>query len=198
MLYSALKNPVKSRINMTEKLKPFIKHTEVRRIVASIAAEIKDDYEGKNPVLLGVLKGAFVFMSDLVRALDGLPVEVDFIQAASYGERDEPEHEALIIRDLTTEIKGRHVIVVEGIIDRGRTMHAVFAHLLSKEPASLRLCTLLLRESHKTGTVIDYVGRRIGDGFVVGYGMDYKGRHRNLPGIHLLAEKSAGNREEGG
>ena len=183
---------------MAEKLKPFIKPVEVRRIVASIAAGIKEDYEGKNPVMLGVLKGAFVFMSDLIRALDGLPLEVDFIQAASYGERDEPAHEALIIRDLTTEIKGRHVIVVEGIIDRGRTMHAVLAHLLSKEPASLRLCTLLLRESHKTGTVIDYAGRRIGDGFVVGYGMDYKGRHRNLPGIYLLAEENGGNREEGG
>jgi len=187
---------------MTEKIKPFIKPTEMRRIVASIAAEIKQDYEGKNPVLLGVLKGAFVFMSDLVRALPGLPLEVDFIQAASYGERDEPAHEALIIRDLTTEIKGRHVIVVEGIIDRGRTMHAVCAHLLSKEPATLRLCALLLRESHKTGTVIDYVGKRIGDGFVVGYGMDYKGRYRNLPGIHLMPEKAgekgAREKEDGG
>lgn len=175
---------------MTEKLKPFIKPVELRRIVAKIAGEIKADYEGKNPVLLGVLKGAFVFMSDLARALDGLTLEVDFIQAASYGERDEPAHEALITRDLTTEIKGRHVIVVEGIVDRGRTMHAVCAHLLSKEPASLRLCTLLLRESHQTGTVIDYAGRRIEGGFVVGYGMDYKGRYRNLPGIYLLAEKS--------
>jgi hypoxanthine phosphoribosyltransferase len=187
---------------MADKLKPFIKPAEVRRIVASIAAEIKDDYEGKSPVLLGVLKGAFVFMSDLIRVLDGLDLEVDFIQAESYGERDEPAHEALIIRDLTTEIKDRHVIVVEGIIDRGRTMQAVLAHLLSKEPASLRLCTLLLRESHKTGTVIDYFGKRIGDGFVVGYGMDYKGNYRNLPSISLLTqkngEKNGGKSGEGG
>jgi len=186
---------------MSEKLKPFIRQAELRRIVAHVAANIKADYEGKDPVFIGVLKGAFVFLSDLVRAMDDMPLEVDFIQAASYGDRDEPAHEALIVRDLTTEIKGRHVIVIEGIIDRGRTMHAVLAHLLSREPASLRLCTLLLRQSHQTGTVIDYVGKRIGEGFVVGYGMDYKGKYRNLPGIHLLAgrvEEEAEKNAEGG
>ncbi len=159
---------------------------EIAGIVGRLSGAIRADYAGKDPVLIGVLKGAFVFMADLVKALDGMELEVDFIQAASYGERDEPSHEVLITRDLTMEIKGRHVIVVEGIIDRGLTVHAVLDHLLSKEPASISLCALLLRDSHRTGREVEYSGRRIGEGFVVGYGMDYKGRHRNLPGVWLL------------
>ncbi|MFQ5736359.1 MAG: phosphoribosyltransferase [Thermodesulfobacteriota bacterium] len=171
---------------MTEALEPFISPEEVGALVSEIAARLRADYAGRDPVLLGVLKGAFVFMADLTRALDAMDMEVDFVQAASYGHRDEPSHEVLITRDVTTEIKGRHVIVVEGIIDRGLTVRAVLDHLGSKGPASLSLCTLLLRDTHRAGREVEYFGRRIGEGFVVGYGMDYKGRYRNLPGVCLL------------
>lgn len=171
---------------MTERLRPFIKPEEISEIVERLAGAIRKDYAGKNPVLIGVLTGAFVFLADLARALEGMDLEVDFIQAASYGKRDEPSFEVLITRDLATEIKDRHVIVVEGIIDRGRTMHAVIDHLSSRRPATLSLCTLLLRDSHKTGREVAYFGRRIGEGFVTGYGMDCKGRYRNLPGIYII------------
>jgi hypoxanthine phosphoribosyltransferase len=173
-------------------LKPFIEPEEIREIVERLAGVIRADYTGKNPVLIGVLKGAFIFLADLARALEGMDLEVDFIQAASYGRRDEPSFEVLITRDLTEEIRDRHVIVVEGIIDRGRTMHAVLDHLTSKKPATLSLCTLLLRDSHQTGREVAYFGKRIGEGFVTGYGMDYKGRYRNLPGIYVIEPEGPG------
>ncbi len=178
---------------MPEPLEPFISPEETGYIVASLAREIRADYEGRAPLLVGVLMGAFVFTADLARALGEIDLDVDFIQAASYGNRDEPSNEVLITRDVTTEVKGRHVIVVEGIVDRGRTAHAVVDLLKGKGCASINVCALLVRDSH-SGVEVRYAGRRIGPGFVVGYGMDYKGRYRNLPGVHLL---KTGN-DEGG
>ena len=135
-------------------------------------------------MLVGVLKGAFVFLSDLAREIK-TDVEIDFIQAASYGKRESPSTEVLITGEIGTDVKGRDIIIVEGIIDRGTTARAVFDYLSTKGPASIKFCSLLVRDSH-SGLTIDYAGRLIGPGFIVGYGMDYKGLHRNLPGICIV------------
>ena len=164
--------------------KPFLSPSDIRGTVASLAKKIDEDYARKTPLLVGVLKGAFVFLSDLARELK-TDVEIDFIQAASYGKRESPATEVLITGEIGADVKGRDIIIVEGIIDRGTTARAVFDYLSSKGPASIKFCSLLVRDSH-SGLKVDYAGRSLGPGFVVGYGMDHKGLHRNLPGIYIV------------
>lgn len=164
--------------------KPFLSPSDIREAVDSLAKKIDEDYAGKTPLLVGVLKGAFVFLSDLAREIK-TDIEIEFIQAASYGKRESPSTEVLITGEIGTDVKGRDIIIVEGIIDRGTTARAVFDYLSTKGPASIKFCALLVRDSH-SGLTIDYAGRSIGPGFIVGYGMDYKGLHRNLPGIYIV------------
>ncbi|MBI4949748.1 MAG: hypoxanthine phosphoribosyltransferase [Deltaproteobacteria bacterium] len=164
--------------------KPLLSPSDIRETVDSLAKKIDEDYAGKTPLLVGVLKGAFVFLSDLAREIK-TDVEIDFIQATSYGKRESPSTEVLITGEIGTDVSGRDIIIVEGIIDRGTTARAVFDYLSSKGPASIKFCALLVRDSH-SGLNIDYAGRGIGPGFIVGYGMDHMGLHRNLPGIHIV------------
>jgi hypoxanthine phosphoribosyltransferase len=155
-------------------------------MVKRLAGEIKRDYPGKTPVLVGALKGAFVFLSDLIRALE-MPVDVDFIQTSSYGKAGTTPTGVLITRDVTLELKGRDVIIVDGIIDRGKTVAAVNERIMEAGAASVRVCALLERNVPDTvRRKADYVGTRLDDGFVVGYGMDYKERYRELKGIYIL------------
>ncbi len=154
-------------------------------MVNRLAGEIRRDFPSKNPVFVGALKGAFVFLADLVRAVK-MPLEVDFIQTASYGKQHAPSSEVTITRDLTLDIRERHVIIVEGIIDRGTTARAVIKHLEANAPASLSLCALLARDGHAKDVQVNYVGARIGEGFVVGYGMDYHEHYRALPGLYTV------------
>lgn len=168
---------------MNNNLRLLYSPEDIKNMVRRLAGELRPNTKSA-PVFIGVLKGAFIFVSDLIRELDG-GVQVDFIQAASYGLKDEPSAEVRIKGDITIEIKGRDVVVVEGIIDRGTTARAVIGHLKKKGPASIKVCTLLLRDSH-AGMEIDYVGARVYEGFVVGYGMDYKEEYRDLPGIYIL------------
>lgn len=171
---------------MPDNLKLIIAPEEIRLMVERIAGEIRTAYASRNPVLVGALKGAAIFLSDLVRAI-GIPLEVDFIQTSSYGRRDSPSGDVLVTKDTSTELKGRDVIIVEGIVDSGRTAEAVTGFLKRKGPASIELCTLLLRDDAKTGHLnIDYVGKVIPGGFIVGYGMDYKEGYRWLDGIYQL------------
>lgn len=172
---------------MNDRLKLIYSPVEIQRIVSGLAADIRRDFPAGPPLLIGALKGAFVFMADLIRAMQ-TDVEVDFIQTASYGRRELPTTEILITRDITSEIEGRHVIIVEGIVDRGHTARAICDYLASKEPASVRLCALLVRGGIKRDIRVDYPGVQIGPGFVVGYGMDYREQYRELAGIHLLDE----------
>lgn len=167
------------------KFKPFIDEDEVRSIVKRLACEISADYVSKKPVLIGVLKAAFVLMADLSREL-GQQYEVDFLQAASYGRSGEPTDEVEIINDIATDIRGKDVIIVEGIVDRGNTARKVVEHLKFKGPSSISICTLLLRNGNSSGLRIDYVGKKIDDGFVVGYGMDYMEGCRGLKGIYVV------------
>ncbi|HBG46616.1 MAG TPA: hypoxanthine phosphoribosyltransferase [Deltaproteobacteria bacterium] len=165
-------------------LLPYIPPEGIEEIVKRIAAEISSDYRGRSPVVVGVLKGAFLFISDLVRSL-AVDHEVDFIQTACYGMRDVPSEEVLILRDVTTDLKGRDVIIVEDIIDRGHTARALKKYFSDKGAASVKVCALLKRDGGSPEAA-DYLGAVIGRGFVVGYGMDYKERYRGLPGLYLI------------
>lgn len=168
-------------------LKPCIPPEGIEEIVKRLAREISDDYKGRTPLLVGVLKGAFLFLSDLVRRLE-VGHEVDFIQTSCYGLSDTPAADVLIVRDITSDLSGRDVIIVEDIIDRGHTAKALMKYFSDRGAASIRLCALLKREGGAPELKADYLGASIGAGFVVGYGMDYKERHRGLPGLYTVEE----------
>src|SRR5712672_4298507 len=151
--------------------------------VRDMAAEIESDHRDKELVLVGVLKGAFVFISDLARKID-LPLAVDFIGLSSYGEATESSGVVKITSDLTRPIEGKHVLVVEDIVDTGLTMRYLLDNLATRRPASVKLCTLLLKPSRaRTRIPIDYLGFQVEDRFVVGYGLDSGEKFRNLPFI---------------
>lgn len=150
-----------------------------------------DDYRAKNPLLVGVLKGCFVFMADLVRHLD-MPLEVEFLSLSSYGRaRARSSGVVRVLRALRTPVKGRHVLVVEDIIDTGLTLRFTLDYLQRRGPASLRVCALFDKPARRQVEVpVDYRGLTIPDVFVVGYGLDYDERFRNLPGLYSLQEGS--------
>ncbi|MBZ0221095.1 MAG: hypoxanthine phosphoribosyltransferase [Candidatus Methylomirabilis sp.] len=168
-------------------LKPFIPPQGINEIVERLARQINSDYRGRTPLLVGVLKGAFLFLSDLVRKLE-VGHEVDFIQTACYGHRDTPAADVLIVRDITADLSGRDVIIVEDIIDRGHTAQALMKYFSDRGAASIRLCTLLKREGGAPELRADYIGAVIGPGFVVGYGMDHKEMLRGLPGLYTIQD----------
>ena len=156
--------------------------------VSKLAADISRDYQGKNPLLIGILKGSFVFMADLVRLLD-FPLEVDFIRLSSYGQGKESSGEVKVVQELSTNIKGRDVLVVEDIVDTGRSVAFLIDYLIKGEPASLRLCVLTDKPSRRQVPVnIDYKGFTVPDKFLVGYGLDWDEKYRNLPDICVLGD----------
>ena len=163
-------------------LLPRFSEEEVRDAVRRIAAEISRDYAGERPLFVGVLKGCFVFLADLVRELT-IPCEVDFVRARSYGRSTESSGSVEITKDLETDLHGRHVIVVEDIEDTGLTMDVVVDRIRSGKPTSVRRCALLVREGTPPP---DYVGMEVGRGFVVGYGIDYAERHRERRDIRAI------------
>src|SRR5881227_1334942 len=149
--------------------------------VAELGREITTDYAGRRPLLVGVLKGAFMFMSDLARAV-ALPVEFDFMAVSSYGSATKTSGVVRIVKDLDIDLSGRHVILVEDIVDSGLTLSYVRKNLLARGPASLEVCALLVREGlQKRDPQLRYVGFRIPPDFVIGYGLDVGERYRNLP-----------------
>lgn len=164
----------------------FISRDEIAKTVARLASEIRRDYQGKEPLLVGVLKGAFVFMADLIRQLD-LPLELDFIRLSSYGAAKESSGKVRIIQGLRMPIKGRDVLVIEDIVDTGITTSFLLTYLKKRQPASLKLCSLADKPSRRKIPVsIDYLGFAVPDKFIVGYGIDYDERFRNLPDICVL------------
>jgi len=151
--------------------------------VREIGRQIERDYEGKELVLLGVLKGSFLFISDLARAID-LPLAVDFIGLSSYGEATESSGVVKITSDVSKPIENKHVVIVEDIVDTGLTMRYLLDNLATRRPASVKLCTLLHKPSRsRTRIPIDYLGFQIEDRFVVGYGLDAAEKYRNVPFI---------------
>ena len=159
---------------------------ELKARVAEIAARIDKDYAGKEPMLISVLRGSFIFMADLARAIT-LPCTVDFMAVSSYGSGTTSSGQVKITKDLSESIEGRDIIVVEDILDSGNTLSYLFRLLQARHPASVRLCTLLDKPSRRTKPITaDYTGFTVDDLFVVGYGLDYAEKYRNLPYIGVL------------
>jgi hypoxanthine phosphoribosyltransferase len=170
-------------------LRRIISRGQIRRRVKELAAQIRADYSGQRPVFVCVLKGAFVFLADLVREVD-LPLEIDFMAASSYDMEKTSKGHVTILKDITTDIAGRPVILVDDIIDSGLTLQHLRDDLASRRPASLRVCALLARErALAAGTVIEYLGFTVPEDFLVGYGLDYAQQHRQLPDIYAIEDE---------
>jgi hypoxanthine phosphoribosyltransferase len=163
-----------------------ISEEALHRRIAELGAQISADYAGMNPLLVCVLKGGYVFLADLTRALN-IPHGVDFMAVSSYGNATESSGVVRILKDLDSDITGRHMLIVEDIIDTGQTLSYLLENLRVRGPASLRLCTLLSKPSRRQLPLhIDYVGFEIANEFVVGYGLDYAENYRNLPFVGVL------------
>ena len=156
---------------------------ELQARIAALGKEITADYADRAPLLVGVLKGAFVFMSDLARNID-LPLEVDFMAVSSYGSSTKTSGIVRIVKDLDLDLAGRHVLIVEDIVDSGLTLRWLRRNLASRSPASVEVCALLVKEGlQREDPDLKYVGFRIPPDFVVGYGLDVAERYRNLPEV---------------
>ena len=159
---------------------------QLKTRVKEIARQIEQDYAGKEIMLIAVLRGSFVFMADLCRAID-LPCTLDFMSVSSYGKGTSSSGQVQITKDLSEDISGRHIIVVEDILDSGNTLSYLLKVLENRRPASIRLCTLLDKPERRVKQVdVHYSGFTIPDAFVVGYGLDYAEMYRNLPYIGIL------------
>ena len=159
----------------------FLPEERIRQRIREMGEEVARDYAGKDLLLVGLLNGVFIFMADLVRAID-LPLEVAFMQVASYGGNTVTTGEVNILHDLERPIGGRHVLIVEDIVDTGLTLHKVRNMMFDRQPASLKIATLLDKPSRRSVEVpVDYVGFTIEDRFAVGFGLDLDGKYRNLP-----------------
>ena len=164
-----------------------ISEEDLQARIRALGREITTDYAGRAPLLVGVLKGAFMFMSDLARAID-LPVEFDFMAVSSYGHSTRSSGVVRIVKDLDLDLADRDVIIVEDIIDSGLTLNYLRRNLLARNPASLEVCALLVRENHRMdGSILRYEGFRVPSDFLVGYGLDVNERFRNLPDIRVVA-----------
>ena len=161
----------------------------IDRVVTRLAGEISADYAGKEVVFVGVLKGSFIFLADLIRKLE-VPVLLDFMSVSSYSGGTKSSGIVKIIKDLDVNICGRHVIIVEDIIDSGLTLQYLKDLLLTREPASLRVCAAFDKpDRRRTDVVVEYIGMQIPDEFIIGYGLDFDERYRNLPDIRILANE---------
>jgi hypoxanthine phosphoribosyltransferase len=159
---------------------------EIQKRIADMGADIARDYGGKNPLMIGVLKGACTFLSDLMRAID-IPLGIEFMAISSYGGSMRTSGEVRILKDLDVAIEGRHILVVEDIVDTGLTLNYLLANLKSRGAASVKLAALLDKfERREKKVPIDYLGFQIPDKFVVGYGLDFAERYRNLPYIGVV------------
>ncbi|MBN2187042.1 MAG: hypoxanthine phosphoribosyltransferase [Dehalococcoidia bacterium] len=168
--------------------KVLISHEEIAKTITRLACEIERDYQGKQPLLIGVLKGSFVFMADLIRQLH-LWIEVDFVKLSSYGSSKETSGKVKVVQGLNTLVKGREVLVIEDIVDTGVTTSFLLDYLSKKKPASLKLCALTDKPSRRRVPVsIDYLGFTIPDKFIVGYGIDWNEKFRCLPDICFVED----------
>lgn len=151
-----------------------------------LGKQLTEEYAGRDLLVVGILKGSVMFFADLVRNIN-VPLNIDFMVASSYGDGTESRGKVNIKKDLSVDIKGRHVLLVEDIIDSGITMDALMGELKKREPASIKLCALLSKPSRRKIDVhIDYCGFEVPDEFLVGYGLDYAERYRNMPVIGVL------------
>jgi hypoxanthine phosphoribosyltransferase len=170
-----------------------VSEPDLQARIAELGARITADYDGRPPLLVGVLKGAFMFMTDLSRWIQ-LPVEVEFMAVSSYGSATRTSGVVRIVKDLDVDLVDRHVLVVEDIVDSGLTLNYLQRYLLARQPASLEVCALLVKEGQqRTAVDLRYVGFTIPNEFVVGYGLDIDERFRNLSAIHAYAGSAGGS-----
>lgn len=163
-----------------------ISEEQLQARIAELGKELAADYAGKNPIFLGVLKGVVMFFTDMVRATP-IPCQFDFLAVSSYRGGTSTSGTVRMQKDVSTDIRGRHVVILEDILDTGLTLRFVCDHLLRMEPASLKICTLLDKpERRKVDVYADYIGFTIPNEFVVGYGLDYQEYYRNLPFVGVL------------
>ncbi len=159
---------------------------QISKAVDDLARRIRADYEGKDPVLIGILKGSFLFLADLCRRLPS-PLSIDFIRLASYGPETTTSREVRLTKDVELPLEGRDVLIVEDIVDSGHTVVFLREHFTRHAPRSLRIVTLIDKTARReVAAAADYVGLTIPEGFIVGYGLDLDERYRNLPGIYLV------------
>ncbi|MDF1543947.1 MAG: hypoxanthine phosphoribosyltransferase [bacterium] len=181
---STVKNPSIRRV-------PFeimLDQKTIGKRVTELGRELTRDYNGRLPIMLGVLKGCLVFMADLIRAVD-IPLEVEFVSAASYRKGSKPQDNVVLRGASTVPLKNRHVLLIEGIVDSGKTVRTILKELERQEPASVEIVTLLDKPaSHRSTLDIKYKGFSIGNEFVIGYGLDNTQKYRNLPFIGRVLE----------
>lgn len=172
--------------NMNKQPKVLIPEVKLQARIAELAQEISHDYHGKEITAICILKGSFVFFSDLIRRLD-LPITCEFLGVSSYGNRMVSSGEVKVTLDINEPLENRNVIVIEDIVDSGLTLNYIMSMLRARKPASLKSCSLLMKpESLKTTIDVDYLGFKIGKEFVVGYGIDLAGKFRGLPYIGYI------------
>ena len=174
-------------MNAKERVEPLLTAEQITECVAELAGKINKDYAGKNILLVGTLKGAYIFMADLSRRLT-LPTYIDFVKVSSYGDSTSPETQVKFDQVPSIALQGKHVLLVEDIVDTGHTLVFLREFILAQNPASLRVCALLDKPSRRQAELppIEYIGFSIPDEFVIGYGLDYAQRYRNLPYIGIL------------
>ena len=170
---------------------------QIQKRVQELAQQLKEDYADKDPVFVGVLKGVVIFFADMMKRLD-FPCQMDFMWISSYGSGTVSSGKMLVKKDVSSDLKGRHVVILEDIFDTGNSLDFTYKHLLSKEPASLRICTLLDKPDRRNPAVTlqpEYVGFTIPNAFVVGYGLDFNEHYRNLPYVGVLKPELYENKE---
>lgn len=172
-----------------EIFKVYLTEEQIRNRVAELGTQINNDYEGKKPIFIGVLNGAFIFLSDLMRHIT-IPSEVDFLKLSSYGDEKVSSGEVTELKDIDADIKRRHILLVEDIVDTGLSMNYMINNLLKKNPASIATVTLLHKaEATRHDVRLDYVGFKIPNLFVLGYGLDFAQEGRNLAQIYIQQNK---------
>ena len=163
-------------------------HVAIQKRVQELAYQISNDYAGRELVVIGILKGAFIFMADLVREIS-IPCNIDFIRVASYGASSESSGKVVMTKDIETSIKDRDILIVEDIVDTGLTLQYLVNWLKERNPNSLKICVFLdKRKRRKVSFEADYVGFTIDDGFVVGYGLDFNEQYRFFPDVYVIEQ----------
>jgi hypoxanthine phosphoribosyltransferase len=165
---------------------PVLSRAEIARSVKSLSDQISRDYDNKDLCVIGILKGAFIFLADLVRELS-IPIQIDFVRIASYGSETVSSANIQMTKDIEIEIKGRHVLVVEDIVDSGITIAWLLKHLEQFNPESVRVCVFIDKtERREVQVPVHYVGHEVGGGFLVGYGLDFDEKYRELPEVYEI------------
>jgi len=172
----------------TETFVPLISETEIQKRVEELGKQISDEYKTKLPIFIGILNGSFMFMTDLMKNID-INCEIDFFKLSSYGDEKISSGKVKLVKDLNADIKDRHLIIVEDIVDSGLSIKYVEEIIQYHKPASMKVISLLMKpESLKYDVKIDYIGFKIPNKFVIGYGLDYAQKYRNLRSIYVLSE----------